>query len=41
MIMIILWKYFGTSLSYDLNGERNEDPRFIEERNMENALKLT
>lgn len=32
MITIILWKYFGTSLSYELNGERNEDPTFIGEK---------
>lgn len=38
MIMIILWKYFETLLSYKLNGERNEDPKFIEERNVESAL---
>lgn len=41
MIMIILWKYYGTSLSYELNGERNEDPKLLAEENAESVLKLT
>jgi len=40
MVMIILWKYVETSMSYELNAEKNEDAKFVEKRNAETDLKL-